>query len=152
MPFEQLVVHGKQDKHEKFGYISLFNGSLIMEDFVANILIATAAANTGIDKDNIEMVIRKGVPRDVITLLQERGRNARQAGMNGAYFVYTTWPWFVTLLLSMMIPLKAKSNKNNESDGVNSANVSRSPEARAHRANQQTSSTQLSLLSSTQIV
>ena len=56
-------------------------------------MITTAAANTGIDKDTIEIVIRKGVPRDLITLLQERGRNARQVGMNGACFVYTTWPY-----------------------------------------------------------
>ena len=151
MPFEQLLVHGKQDKHEEFGYISLSNGSLIMKDFVVNILIATAAANTGIDKDNTEIVIRKGVPRDVITLLQERGRNARQAGMNGAYFVYTTWPWFVTLLLSMALPLKAPSNDNNESDGINSANVSRSPQARALRANKELPLTHFSPLSSTEI-
>ena len=80
----------KQDKHEKFGFISLFNGSLTMKDFATNILPATAAANTGIDKDTIELVICKGVPQDDITLLQERGRNGRQVGLNGAYFVYTT--------------------------------------------------------------
>ena len=90
MLFDQLVVHGKQDKHKKFGYTSLFNSSLIMEDFVASILIATAVANTRIDKDTIEIVICKGVPRDFVILLQECGRNARQVGMNGAYFVYTT--------------------------------------------------------------
>ena len=66
--------------------ISLFNGSLIMKDFVGNILIATAAANTGIDKDTIEMILCKGVPQGVITFLQKHGRNARQVGSNGAYF------------------------------------------------------------------
>ena len=71
LPFDHLVVHGHQDKHKKIGYISLFNGSLVMENFLAQILISTAAANTGIDKDTIEMVLRKGVPRDLITLFQE---------------------------------------------------------------------------------
>ena len=122
-----------------------------MEDFLTRILIATAAANTGIDKDSIEMVICKGVPRDNITVFQERGRNARKEGMNGAYFIYTTWPWFVTLLLSMALPLKAPSNDNNESVGINSANVSRSPQARARRANEQHPPTHSSPLSSTDI-
>ena len=109
--------------------LPIFNGSLIMENFLTRILIATAAANTGIDKDSIQMVICKGVPRDNITVFQEHGLNARKEGMNGAYFIYTTWPWFATLLLSMTLPLKAKSKNNNELDGVNSVNVSRSPEA-----------------------
>ena len=73
------------------------------------------------------MVIRKGrVPRNLITLFQERGQNSRQPGMNGAYFIYTTWHWFVTLLLSIALPLKAQSNDGNKSEWVNSANVSKS--------------------------
>ena len=51
----------------------------------------------------------------------------------------------------MALPLKASSNTNSESDGINSANASRSPQLRARRANQQNAPTHSSPLSSTQI-
>ena len=97
LSFHQFVVRGHQDKHNNIGRISLFNGTLSLPDFLSQILISTAAANTGIDKDTIKMVLRKGVPRDVITLFQERGRNAHQPGMLEAYYIHTDWLWFVTL-------------------------------------------------------
>ena len=150
LPFDHLVVHGNQDKHEKFGYISLFNGSLSMPDFTAQILISTAAANTGIDKDTIEIVLRKGMPRDLITLFQERGRNARQAGMLGAYYIYTSWSWFITLLLSMLLPLNNTTNDSTPAD-INSANVTFYSRARELQANQQTQSTSETPLTRNQI-
>ena len=151
LPFHHLVVHGHQDKHEKFGYISLFNGSLSMPNFLAQILISTAAANTGIDKDTIEMVLRQGVPRDVITLFQERGRNARQPGMSGAYYIYTNWSWFVSLLLSLLAPLQSDTD-NNPTEDANSANVTFSPTATARRtARQSHTTTQRSSLTSSAI-
>ena len=61
LPFHHLVVHGHQDKHEKCGYISLFNGTLSMPGFLAQILISTAAANTGIDKDTKDTISWLGI-------------------------------------------------------------------------------------------
>ena len=81
------------------------------------------------------MVLRKGVPRDVITLFQERGRNARQPGMSGAYNIHTNWSWFVTLLVSFLDPLQSEAN--NPTEDTNSANVTFSSTATARRAAQQ---------------
>ena len=76
-----------------------------MSGYDPRVAIATAAGNTGIDKKTIEMVLRMGIPRDVLTSFQERGRNARQPGMTGAYSITTSWTWSVKLLLSVLIPL-----------------------------------------------
>ena len=92
-----------------------------MPDFNVRILIATAAANTGIDKDTIEMVICRGVPRDLITAFQECGCNARMPGRNGAYNIYTNWDMFITLMNSIVLPLRAVSAEGDEDVGVNSA-------------------------------
>ena len=121
LSFDQSVVHGHQDKHEKFGFISFFNDTFSMPDFNVRILIATAAANTGIDKDTIEMVIRRGVPRDLITAFQERGRNVRMPGRNGVYNIYTNWDMLFTLMNSIVLPLRAVSAETYEDVGVNSA-------------------------------
>jgi len=47
-----------------------------LDNFFSNVCISAAVANTGIDKVTIEMVIRMGIPRDVETPFQERGKNA----------------------------------------------------------------------------
>jgi hypothetical protein len=151
LSFDQLVVHGRLDKHEKFGLISLFNGTLSMPDFIVRILIATAAANTGIDKDTIEMVIRRGVPRDLITAFQERGRNARMPGRNGAYNIYTNWGMFITLMNSIVLPLRATPDATDQADGANSAIATRSPALRARRVTNQTPSQSPLPLTTTQI-
>ena len=72
------------EKHDKFAFIKLFTGASFVPDFNPNICISTAAANTGIDKATMEMVVRMGIPRDVVTSFQERGRNAREEGINSA--------------------------------------------------------------------
>ena len=92
-----------------------------MPDFNVRILIATAAANTDIDKDTIEMVIRKGVPHDLITTFQERGRYARMSGRNGVYNIYTNWDMFITLMNLIVLLLGAVSSETDEDVGVNSA-------------------------------
>ena len=66
-----------------------------------------AATNIGIDKATIEMVIRMGLPRDVVTLFQEKDRNTRQLGMTGVYAITTNWIMFVELMLSIIMPSSA---------------------------------------------
>ena len=65
-------------------------------------LVATAAANTGIDAPRLVWVLRVGMPRCLITLLQERGRNAREVGMTGMYVVLADWVMFAYLVLSIL--------------------------------------------------
>ena len=110
-----------------------------MADFLVRILTATAAANAGIDKDTIEMVLRRGVPRDLITAFQKRGRNTRMPDRNGVYNIYTNWYMFITLINSIVLPLRASPNERDQSEGVNSVIASQSPESRLRRASHQIS-------------
>ena len=51
-----------------------------------------------------DMVIRMGIPRDVVTSFQERGRNARKDGMTGVYLITTDWVGYVKLLMTIVLP------------------------------------------------
>ena len=77
-----LSINGDVNRRKKFAIIRLFTGSLSMDDFIPLILIAIAAANTEIDKELIEIVIQKGIPRDLITAFQERVRMCYCCGSN----------------------------------------------------------------------
>ena len=115
-----ITIHGDMEKHDKFGFIKLFTGALFLPDFKPNICISTAAASTGIDKATINMVIRMGTPRDVVTSFQERGRNARQPGMTGVYSITTDWIMYVKLLMTIILP-PATEKDTPEYKEVNSA-------------------------------
>ena len=93
-----IMIHGKKEKHDKFGFIKLFTRALFIDKYGPRFCISTACANTGIDKETIEMVICMGIPRNVVTLFQERGWNARQDGMTGVYNITTNWTMFVKLI------------------------------------------------------
>ena len=94
-----LHVNGDMDKHEKFAFIRLFVAAIRAGKFNPRVLVATAAANTGIDAPRLVWVLRVGIPRCLITLIQERGRNAREAGLHGMFVIITDWLMFVYLLL-----------------------------------------------------
>ena len=131
MTIDVLQINGDMDKDEKFAYIRLFTGDLKMKDYFCRILLATAAANTGIDQEFLDFVIRVGLPRCLTTLLQERGRNARRMGMVGRYIVFSSWILFLKLLLTILIP----RNNNNDAEpteavSVNTFITSRSPDKR----------------------
>ena len=70
-----VQINGDQDKHEKFAYTKLFTDSIKMNDYNPRVLVATAAANTGIDQVLVKWVLTVGLPRCLTTLLQERGRS-----------------------------------------------------------------------------
>ena len=116
------------DKNEKFGYVKLYTGHLSMPDYDPRALIGTAAVNTGMDNICLERVDRFGFPRCPSTLLQERGRNARMAGMSGAFTIYTNWIMFVKLVLSILATLNKEKYEPSECDGVNLVIPSKSPD------------------------
>ena len=91
VPGDVIIINGHMDKHEKFSFFRLLTRDITLEDYLARICVATAAANTGIDQKWMEWIDRIGLPRDVLTMLQEMGCNARQPGMTGAYHIYTDW-------------------------------------------------------------
>ena len=121
------------EKEEKFAFIRLFTSDLSLLDFNPRVLAATAAANTGIDQEQLDFVVRVGLPRCIITALQERGRNARVAGMIGCFAVFTSWTLFVKLILTTLVPIVGADEEANEFLGTNSMITSRSPEKRKLR-------------------
>ena len=127
VPVDVLQINGDMDKLEKFAFIKLFTNATRMRNFWPRALAATAAANTGINQTRVEEVSRVGLPRDLQTACQEKGRNARKEGMSGAYRMFSDWRMFIKLLLSIVIPLTSVSKEIPEYEGLNSLIVSKSP-------------------------
>ena len=75
-PVSVEQINGEMDKHEKFGFITLFTDFLRMVGYDPCVLVVTSAANT---------------------LFQEWGCNARVLGMIGRYVICTSWILFVKL-------------------------------------------------------
>lgn len=68
------------DKNKKFAFIWLFTTAVKMEKtFDQRVLVATTAAHIGTKQPLFNYVLRVGLPRCIITLLQERGRNSRNS-------------------------------------------------------------------------
>ena len=121
-----VQVNGDQDKHEKFAFTRLFTDSIKMKDYHLCVLVATAAANTGIDQVLVKWVLSVGLPRCLTTLMQERGRNRSQ----GLYLVLTDWKLFIKLLLSIVVPHELDAEETPVHAFANSMIMSRSPEKR----------------------
>ena len=49
------------------------------------------------------MVGRSGPARDIITALQELGRNCRREGMVGRYLVYFSWEQVVAMVITILL-------------------------------------------------
>ena len=130
MDVDVLEVHGDMDKHEKFAFTRLFTTSIRMKHLHPRILVATAAANTGIEQALLTYVLRVGIPRCIVTFLQERGRNSRTPGLRGLFAIYSNWSLFVKLLLTVLLPRDSGSDEIPEHDFVNSTVTARSPEKR----------------------
>ena len=109
-PFDGLSIHGDMAKEEKFAFINLFTGAKRYSNLKPRILFATSAANTGIDQLETNLVAHVGLFRCLITMLQERGRNARRLGMIGAFIVFGNWRLFIKLLLTGLCYLHLISN------------------------------------------
>ena len=137
-----LAINGQMDKHEKFAFIRLFTGDIAMQGLNCRAVVGTSCVNTGIDHHNVRLVQRAGIPRCIVTSIQEGGRNARKDGMTGKFIIYAEWTPFVRLLLSILLPFKNKTTTS-ETDGVNSVIEAKTPEGkrkRAERANDTTMS------------
>ena len=51
-----ITIHGEMDKNEKFGFIQLFTGHLVMANYDCRALVGTAAVNTGINNKHLQLV------------------------------------------------------------------------------------------------
>ena len=76
-----MHVHGSLDKNEKYWFIRFFCAGINIPELRAKILLATAAANVGIDHHLVILVLNLGWTRDLCTYFQQRGRGGRVADM-----------------------------------------------------------------------
>ena len=81
------IVHvsGSMGKLTKFTLLQLLNEK--SDKFNLRGLVSTGAANTGIDLPNVRLVARCGVPPNLHTLIQERGRLAREVNADGTFLI-----------------------------------------------------------------
>ena len=72
-----MHVHGHLDKNEKFWFIRIFCANIDVPELRARILLATSAADVGIDNHAVSMVLCLGWTRDLCSFFQRRARGGR---------------------------------------------------------------------------
>ena len=72
-----MHVHGHLDKNEKFWFIRIFCANINVEELRARILLATSAADVGIDNHAVAKVLCLGWTRDLCSFFQRRARGGR---------------------------------------------------------------------------
>eukprot|EP00978_Attheya_sp_CCMP212_P022959 scaffold69443_cov58-Attheya_sp.AAC.2 len=72
-----ILIHGQQNKLEKFVNTKVFLGQVNSSSLTPVILVATSAANRGIDDFRICYVLRNGLPFGFLSFLQELGLAGR---------------------------------------------------------------------------
>jgi hypothetical protein len=77
---DAILIHGQQQKTEKFVNTKVFLGQVDHSSLTPVILVATSAANCGIDDHRIRYIVRNGLPFGFLSFLQELGRAARYKG------------------------------------------------------------------------
>jgi len=108
-----VLIHGGQDKETKFWNMRLLCGKEEFKSYNPRILVTNGAGNTGIDYHRITDIIRIGLPPDLVTALQERGRLVRILGMKGRILYVVNIKSLLQLLYLWYHP-KTKSGSNNE--------------------------------------
>ena len=73
-----IHVHGSLAKEEKLTMIKLLMGTILVSGFHPNVLLATSAADIGINHPNCLMVLIFEWPEDLATYVQRRGRAGRR--------------------------------------------------------------------------
>ena len=99
-----ITIHGGLEKYEKFWRIRLFNGSdgEYYSESSFRVLVSTNAANVGIDNNHINLIVRMGLPRDLMTYFQERGRGARQVGSVAECILYASMSSYVSIISQIL--------------------------------------------------
>jgi len=73
-----LHIHGRLKREDKGNLINLFTSKLRIDDFNPNVLIATSAADLGIDHPNAQLQLNVEWPESIASLVQRRGRGSRR--------------------------------------------------------------------------
>jgi hypothetical protein len=116
-----LHIYGSQDKEEKFWFVRLFCSKVSMEFLNPRVLLATSAANTGIDNNNVIEILRVGFPRDLITYLQERGRACRELNQIGLCYLVADILSLIKTLKMIMIYATDDDDVDHDITGMNCA-------------------------------
>jgi len=72
-----LHIHGRLKREDKGNLINLFASKLQIDDFKLNVLIATSAADLGIDHPNVQLQLNVEWPESIASLICQRGRGSR---------------------------------------------------------------------------
>ena len=67
-----LHIHGRLKREDKGNLINLFTSKLQIDDFKPNVLIATSAADLGIDHPNSQLQLKVEWPESIASLVQRR--------------------------------------------------------------------------------
>ena len=90
-------MHGSLAKEEKYWFIRILCAGIDKEDFRGRILLATSAANVGIDNQLVTLVLCIGWCRDLCTYFQQRGRGGRDPTMQATFLQLGSSQSFVSL-------------------------------------------------------
>ncbi len=132
--FKGNVIHicGSMDKHTKFTMLQLLNERL--DKFNLRGMVSTGAANTGIDLSNVVLVVRCGVPPNLLTFVQERGRLARETCGSGNFLLIGNIASVIEQLWLIHNPAMKQREDDEDSPslrGMNSALVRESNDNRS---------------------
>ena len=87
---------------KEIAYIRLFTSVIPIKDRTFRVLVATSAANMGIDQPLCVYVLRVGLPRCPTTLIQERGHLVQNEGMTGTFLITSCWGHSLILMISVL--------------------------------------------------
>ena len=95
-----IVITGALNKNKKFWRIRIMLGSQneYVVDCCFRVGVCTNACNVGIDDVRINYCVRFGLPRDLNTFFQERGRGSRQLGSPSTFVLYVELASYVYLV------------------------------------------------------
>ena len=95
-------VHGSLQSEEKFILIRIFCEKYNVPELSARVLLATAAANVGIDNHLVLFIMNMGWTRDLLTYFQQRGRACRLDGQEAVCIQIGDTGSFVGLMWTIL--------------------------------------------------
>ena len=110
-------------KKKKYWFIRIFCASIDEEDFRGRILLATSAANVGIDNQLVTLVLCIGWCRDLCSYFYQRGQGGHDPTMQAKFLQLGSIQLYVPLMFQLYrLLVNDEDNKqpSNEVDGLHS--------------------------------
>ena len=122
-------VHGSLSSDEKYWFIRIFCQGIDEEDFRGRVLLATSAANVGIDNSLVKFVLNLGWTRDLCTYFQQRGRCGRDPSMEATCLQLGSVTSYVSIVFQIY-NVSAEFLDDDPTEGVVGLNAAVSPSKR----------------------